>query len=165
MTVKCNKCGADIPDDASFCPGCGAVKPTQPQAPPQPRAQPQAPPQRQTYQTRPAQKMGGTSLEGFVDTIFSKIFVMLGFLVGILISWIGSLIIQHSAYDTIGNFLTTFGLLGAGVMMFGGGFLNTKLDKYIRLGLILIGGYIVITAIFTGTTIGLTNSLYSGLPF
>ncbi len=157
MTVKCSKCGADIPDTAAFCPSCGAPKPSQP-APQPPTSRP---PQQQSYPSGGQSKSSG--LEGFVKTIFSKMFIMLGVCIGILIAWIGSIINLFAAqYGNVGSFLSGFGFLGAGLMMFGGGFLNHKIDKYIRLGLVLIGGYIIITAVFSSGT-GAVNLNTGGL--
>lgn len=161
MAVKCSKCGADIPDNAAFCPSCGAQKPQNVQ-PSQPAPQPPTnrPPQ-QTYSSGGGQSKSG--LEGFVKTIFSKMFIMLGVCIGVLIAWIGSIInLFAGQYANVGSFLSGFGFLGAGLMMFGGGFLNHKIDKYIRLGLVLIGGYIIITAVFSSGT-GAVNLNMGGL--
>ena len=171
MPVKCNKCGADIPDTAAFCPGCGATKPTtQPQPqPPKPQA---STPQ---YSSQPAPRQmssSGGGLGGLVNTVFSKMLITLGFGIGILLAWIGSLITLFAfEHANIGTFLTSFGFLGAGFILFGGAFLNNKINRYVRLGMIIVGGWMIITAVVsTGSSIGgifssLQSSIPSGYPY
>jgi len=154
MPVKCSKCGADIPDTAAFCPGCGAAKPNQPQAP--------------SYSKPPAPVGGeGAGLEGLVKTVFSKMLIMIGFAIAILLSWIGSLLVVFGVNGSIGSFLTGFGFVGGGFILFGGGFLNKGIDKYVRLGMILIGGYMIISGVTAGSSsiAGLVNTYTGGFSF
>jgi len=136
MPVKCNKCGANIPDSAAFCPNCGAAKPSK-QAPSPPAAQP-------TYQKPSA--AGGPGLKGLVDTFFSKLMIMLGVGIGIFLGWISRIINQFITFG-IGNSASTVigftGLSIAGFMLLGGGFLNKKIDKSLRMGMIITGGIIL----------------------
>ena len=67
---KCGKCGANIPEGAGFCPACGAPKEA---------AQPAAP--------APA-KSGSPNYQGFIDTIFSRMFITIGLFIAVLVAWI-----------------------------------------------------------------------------
>lgn len=148
MSFKCNKCGADIPDGASFCPSCGASKtfeqpahmPTQSVTPPpQPAYQPPAPPK--------PRRSSGNGMQGIVDTFFSKQMIMIGLFVGILVAWIskviGEFVNQFSLESNILNVMNYTFLAGAGIILLGGGILNNKFNNYIRVGLIVAGGVIL----------------------
>lgn len=162
MADKCSKCGADLSKDAAFCPLCGAPKEAAP-VQPEPVAQP-APAQPQPVAPPPKPvKTGPSGLQGLVDLMFSKMVIMLGVCIGVLLAWIGSILIAFSSYGTAGSFLGTTGFTGMGLVLFGGGFLNKNIDKYVRLGMIVIGGYIVITAILSTTAAPNFGNLFSGL--
>jgi len=98
-----------------------------------------------------------------VDVIFSRLVIMLAVGIGVLLAWIGAVLVTFSGFITAGSFLATTGLTGMGLILLCGGFLNNKLDKYIRLGMIVIGGYILVTAISASANaaLGVTNSLSS----
>jgi hypothetical protein len=148
MSFKCNKCGADIPDGASFCPSCGASKPFE-QPAPMP-TQPVTPPPQPAYQP-PAQpkpkRSSGNGMQGIVDTFFSKQMIMIGLFVGILVAWIskviGEFVNQFSLESDILNVMNYTFLAGAGIILLGGGILNNKFNNYIRVGLIVAGGVIL----------------------
>lgn len=136
--VICKKCGANIPDNAAFCPGCGAAKP---EGKPSPELQPVAP--------APAiktPKSSGSGLQGLANTLFSKMFLMLGISIGLLLAWIGKIltVFTSGTVSQVGNVLVFTGLVGMGFVLLGGGLLNKNLDKYIRLGMI-VGSSILIT--------------------
>jgi len=145
MADKCSKCGADLSKDAAFCPLCGASKEAEP-VQPQPIAQPRsvAPPPRPI-------NAGPSGLQGLADVIFSKLVIMLAVSIGVLLAWIGAILVAFTSYTNVGSFLGTTGFTGMGLILVGGGFLNNKLDRYVRLGMIVIGGYIVVTAILATT--------------
>jgi len=137
--VKCKKCGASIPDQAAFCPECGAPKQieekatqTQPVQPiPQPRPETQA------------------SLANLANSVFSKLMIMIGVCIGILLAWIG-VILRNFAGNTgatINGILSPTAFAGIGLLLFGGGFLNKDIDKYIRMGMVIIGGFIIVFGI------------------
>ena len=138
--VKCEKCGADIPDGAAFCPGCGAPRPVQLQAPPAPQP---------TYQPKPVKQSSGAGMKGFADTIFSRMMIMLGVSIALLLAWIGKIltIFTSGTVYQVGNILTFTGLTGIGFILFGGAFLNTKLNNYIRLGMIVAAGILITFAL------------------
>jgi len=146
MAEKCAKCGADLSSDAAFCPICGAAKQAQPAAQPAQPA-PVAPPPPKPVKT------GSGGLEGFIEFIFST--KMLTIAVGIcfLIAWIMRIIMQFInranftggntlAYDALATMNFTF-MAGAGLLLFGAGFLYTKYNVYIRTGLIAAGAVIL----------------------
>lgn len=168
MGDKCLKCGADLTKDAAFCPLCGEPKEAEP-VQPQPVAQPE--PVQQPVQSQPVApqpkpvKTGPGGLQGLVDLAFSKLVIMLAVGIGVLLAWIGAILVTYSDYGVTGSFLATTGFTGMGLILLGGGFLNNKLDKYIRLGMILIGGYIIVTAILASTGVtGSIGNMFSGFP-
>jgi len=145
--VKCEKCGAEIPQGASFCPGCGA--PREPEAPaPVPTPTPPPAPQ-QTYYPPPPKRSGGSGIKGIVDTFLTKQMIMLGFFFGVLISWIAKIVGDVFSFDTnsllygIVNIVNYTFMAGVGFLLLSGGFLNIKLSKYIRVGLIVAGALIL----------------------
>ena len=111
MSAKCNKCGAEIPDDAVFCPACGLAKPIEktapkPQpvvtAPPAPKAEetttqqsPQPAPQSYARPVAPRQPIG-SNFEELANTLFSKFFIMLGLCIGTLLAFISGVIIIYN---------------------------------------------------------------------
>lgn len=131
MVVKCVKCGANIPDGAAFCPMCGSPKPSV-------QSEPQM-----IYQPKPS---GASSLQGAVNTVFSKLLVTIGIGIALLLAWIGKILTTFTsgALNDAGTVLTFTGLSGAGFILLTGGFLNRNFDKYIRLGMILTGGLMIV---------------------
>ena len=127
--VKCSKCGADIPDEAGFCPGCGAPKQDQ-----QPAPQPM----------QPAPKKSGGGVKGFIYTISSPMMLTIGLFIGILVAWIVRIVgqfVNHAALTVVNlTFLT-----GVGGFLLFTGLLNDKYSSYIRVGLIVAGGVILST--------------------
>ena len=149
--VKCNKCGANIPSNAAFCPGCGAPaeQPTQQvQSAPEPVPQPAPKP---TYRARPPRSMSGFqgSLAGLADTLFSKFFILLGLCVGILLAFIGNIIllIGQSWSITADNVLDLLGFTMIGFLLLGGGLVNRNINHFVRAGMIAIGGYMLVTVL------------------
>ena len=138
---KCNNCGAVIPAGAAFCPGCGAPKAAE---------QPASQPMQQTTQYHPAYT-GMNSLQGLLDTIFSTKLIILGILFGLLFVWIGAVlntfIFPPPSNDLTGirvaGFLSSFGLFVMGIFTIGGGIADKNLDKYVRLGMVLGGIWLV----------------------
>ena len=159
MADKCSKCGADLSKDAAFCPLCGASKEAEPVQP-----QPVVQPRPVALPPKPV-KTGPSGLQGLADIIFSKLVIMLAVSIGVLLAWIGAILVAFTSYTNVGSFLGTTGFTGMGLILVGGGFLNNKLDRYVRLGMIVIGGYIVVTAILATTGgAGSVGSIFQGIP-
>jgi hypothetical protein len=142
--VKCNNCGTLFPEEAAFCPECGAPKKqeqkkaqAQPATNQQPQTQPQPQPVRQMPKPAP-----GAQMKELADTFFSKFMIMLGVAIGILLLWIGALLRNFAgdAGSTINGIFSPTAYAGIGLLTFGGGFLNKNIDKYVRMGMIIVGG-------------------------
>lgn len=139
---KCNNCGATIPAGAAFCPSCGAPKAVEQP----PVAQTVQPNQYQMYPTH-------SSIEGFFDSLFSTKFIILGILLGLLLIWIGNIssifILSPTSSDLTGiraaSVLSSLGLFIIGVFAIGGGISNKNIDKFVRLGLVFGGIWLVVT--------------------
>lgn len=140
MVDKCSKCGSIIPEGAGFCPSCGA-----------PKAGGQ--PIQQQYQ-QPMSRAGG-GLDDMVKMLFSKKFIALGILIGILLIFI-SIFIWTFAYPAeptndvddygilkVPAIISHLGFFLISAVLLCGGMLNTTFDKYIRLGMILAGAWIL----------------------
>ena len=135
----CNKCGASFPEEANFCPSCGAKRgaPTQYAAP------------QQTY--------------GILNSLFSKNLITIGVCFGILFAWIGSIIYIFGAIATIPNLdaikaamvLGNIGFAALGLFLLGGGIFSKEIDKYVRVGMVIMGAYIVVI------TLNIMSSLMS----
>ena len=147
---KCLKCGADIPDEAEFCPGCGAPKGVQTQAQPMRSYQP--------MQAAPMSMQKVSPLAGIFDMFFSKTGVIMGLSIGILLAWIGVLIGTFSdGNGDIATFMSATGFAAIGLVLVAGGVWNRKIDTRARLGMVGIGGYVL--------TVGLSvsNSFFGNL--
>ena len=144
--VKCIKCGVNIPDSASYCPSCGAPKPVE-QRVPQP-----------VYRSMKALNLYSVSpLEGIFNLIFSKTVIILVIALGILFAWIGIVIMVFaSGSSDIAIFLSSIGFAAMGFFLVGGGIWNSKVDKFVRLAMVLMGLFLVIQSLSV-------TGLYSGL--
>ena len=135
--TKCVKCGAQIPEGAGFCPGCGAPKAGE-QSAPQQAAQPAPAPMRSG---------GGAGFQGMIDTLLSPKMITIGLFIGVLVAWIARLVQQFlvigtSAFSAMTILRFTF-MAGVGGLLLCGGFLNNKLNIYVRAALIAAGGVII----------------------
>ena len=129
---KCLNCGAEIPREAEFCPSYGA-----PKGGTQAAAQPLQP-----MQPAPMSMQKVSPLAGIFDMFFSKTGIILGVAIGILLAWIGVLILVFSTENSdIATLLDSMGFAAISLMLIGGGVWNKKIDKFARLGMVLIGGY------------------------
>ena len=131
--VKCSKCGADIPDEAGFCPACGTKKSGEQKV------------QQPIYRSLKASNPKNVSpLEGIFDMIFSKTAIILVIALGILFAWIGTVIIIFaSGSANIASLLSSMGFAAMGLFLAAGGIWNSKIDKFVRLAMVLIGIYLV----------------------
>ncbi len=146
MVSKCLKCGAEIPDNAQFCPSCGATKTQPTQQPPQPQQQPM-------QQSQPAMRptAGQGSLEDMAKTLFSKKLIIIAVCIGVLLLIISTAMIQFTEpaqwedmhMQHIGSLLRSMVYYGIGLMLICGGIVNKHMDKYFRLGLIIAGAIIL----------------------
>ncbi len=133
--IKCIKCGANIPNNAAFCPACGA-----PKAEAQQMSQP--------VQSQPMQykSMNKTvsPLEGIFNMFFSKTAIIIGIVLGILFAWIGVIIMIFASGSTdVGLLLSSMGFAAIGLFILCGGIWNRKINAYARLAMVLIGGYLL----------------------
>ena len=158
MTVsKCIRCGANIPPGAAFCPSCGAPKAVE-----QPTTQ-QAQPVYYPTQTG--------SIENVFDTFFSTKLIVLGVLFGLLIVWIGNILFTFIFPPTtvdytgirVATFLNAFGLFVMGSFLIGGGISNKILDKFVRLGMIIGGAWLVGTSLVVSYP-GLLGTIIGAFP-
>jgi hypothetical protein len=96
--------------------------------------------------------------------VFSKNMLIAAILLGLLFIWIGVLLLTFST-DVTGyraaQTLNSFGFFITGIVLIGGGIANDALDKYVRLGMVVIGVY-MITAVFSLP--GIISSIHSLIP-
>jgi hypothetical protein len=157
MPIKCSKCGADIPDGASFCPKCGASKSS-------------VTPQSQQYNKRTMQPMGG-GLEELGKTLFSTRFLIIGVLLGIFLVFIASLIYtityppDSNDILKVPSILSELGFIAISTALICGGIVNHHLNRFVRLAMVFIGVWLLVI-VFGGPSDYLTNSFmfdYSNL--
>lgn len=134
----CSKCGASFPEEANFCPSCGTKRGATTQ-----------------YATQPTY--------GIFGMLFSKNLIILGVCFGILFAWIGSIIFTFGttsqdaikAAMVIGN----IGFAALGLFLLGGGIFSKEIDKYVRVGMVIMGAYVIVT------TLNIMSSLMSLLSY
>lgn len=148
MSFKCNKCGADIPEGASFCPGCGSPAKEKQQAPQQP-----------VYNTMRTSgfKDSVSPLENIFKIVFSKTAIILVIGLGILFAWIGMLIMMFASESfKIAFLFSSMGYAAIGLFLTGGGIWNSRIDKFVRLAMVLIGVYLVVHSL---SVVGIVSGL------
>lgn len=134
--INCDKCGANIPEGAKFCPACGAPKaeekPEQKKSAPAPKTEP---------------KVSKSILE-LIESIFSAKNMFIMIFLGLLLACIGGLIFTFAGmnltYIRIGTIINVLGCLFIGVFLLIGGISIKSYEKFVRLGMIL-GGAIMVT--------------------
>jgi hypothetical protein len=156
VVSKCKRCRAEIPEEAAFCPACGAPKPEElpPESAPKSQPVPQQAPQ-PTQTAQPVQpklkKSSGAGFQGLIDTFLSMKMMLLVILIGILVAWIALIVDQFypttNNVDRIMTILNFTFMAGVGGILLFGGLLNNKFDKYIKLALIVAGGLILATSL------------------
>jgi len=121
--------------------------PTQVAPPPPPQKPPKAPKQKKVKPPKPPKppKTGPSGIQGFINFAFTIKMMMIGVFITILIGWIARIAAQF----TIGNLYKAMNVInftfmaGTGIILLFGGILNSKLDKYLRIGLIIAGALIL----------------------
>jgi len=148
--VKCSKCGANISDDAEFCPACGAKKSGEQRA------------QQPVYRSMMASNPKNVSpLEGIFNMLFSKTAIILVVALGILFAWIGTIIIIFASGSAdIASLISSMGFAAMGLFLTAGGIWNSKIDKFVRLAMVLIGIFLVAQSLYS---ISSFSSIISGL--
>lgn len=131
MNDKCTKCGADLPADSKFCLQCGEKVSG-------------------GIKTAP-----GESVHLLLRSIFSKDLIVAGILVGLLLAWIGTIVMTFSGDSTGIKAAVTLNYLGfflTGVFLIGGGIVNNAFDKFVRLGMIFGGTFLVAQSLVISMT-------------
>jgi len=140
MVEKCIKCNNEIPNDSKFCLNCGAKVVRE--------SHPTSEPVHQLFQS-----------------LFSKNLIVAAILLGMLFIWIGVIISTFNTDLTGWRAAQTMNSLGffiVGVFLIGGGIVNDLMDKYIRLGMIVIGVYMITSVL---SLISLVSSIRSLIPY
>jgi len=147
--VKCSKCGANIQDEAEFCPACGTKKSGEQRT------------QHPVYRSMNASNPKNVSpLKDIFDMIFSKTAIILVIALGILFAWIGTVIIIFASGSAdIATLISSMGFSAMGLFLTGGGIWNSKIDKFVRLAMVLIGIYLVAHSLYS------LSSLSSMMPY
>jgi small-conductance mechanosensitive channel len=139
MKDKCTKCGADIPADSKFCLQCGEKVSAEMRAAAAPTEH----------------------VHLLLRSIFSKDFIVAGVLLGLLFAWIGTLITAF-ANDRTGfqaaAVLNSLGFFLLGAFLLGGGIVNNTIDKFVRLGMIFGGAFLVAQSLVVSVS-GILTSL------
>ena len=87
--------------------------------------------------------------------LFSKNLIITAILLGIFLIWIGVIVMTFSSNYTgmrAAEVLNSLGFFIMGAYLVGGGIVNDNLDKYVRLGMIVIGVY-MITSVLALTSV------------
>lgn len=149
--VKCSKCGENIPDEARFCPACGAARLGAQQA------------QQPAYRSmKPSTLKNVSPLEGIFDMVFSKTAIILVIALGILFAWIGTVIMVFASSSAdIATLISSMGFAAMGLFIAAGGIWNSKIDKFVRLAMVLIGIYLVVQCLYSVS--GLFSSMMPGI--
>jgi len=155
----CTKCGAKLPAGGKFCLECGTPIGAQqaPAAAPAP-----APP---TAAPAPSIAQSGSSpLEGIFNMVFSKTAIIIGVAVGILLAWIGLLIFIFAPLSwQPAALIASLGFGAMGVLLVNGGVWNRKIDKFVRLAMVLIGAWLIVQTIsFVGIIAANIGNLLRG---
>jgi vacuolar-type H+-ATPase subunit I/STV1 len=133
---KCSKCGAEIPTDSKFCLNCGA-------------------------KVAKEVRSGTEPVHQVFQFLFSKNLITAAILFGLLLIWIGVIVLTFSSDYTgirVAQVLNSLGFFAAGAFLIGGGIVNDSMDRFVRLGMIVIGVYMI-------TSVLALTSLISSIPW
>ncbi|MBN2599649.1 MAG: zinc-ribbon domain-containing protein [Candidatus Thermoplasmatota archaeon] len=136
---NCSKCGAEIPPNAKFCLSCGAKVDKKQQSEREP-------------------------IHQVFRFLFSKNLIIAAILFGLLFIWIGAIVMTFST-DLTGfraaETLNSLGFFITGVFLIGGGIANDDMDRYVRVGMIVIGVYMITSVLCLTSFISSISSLYT----
>ena len=135
---KCTSCQAKIPAGAGFCPACGAQivnEQTKPKSETNPGI------------SKPI-KSGQGGIQDLIYFITSFKMMVLCLVIAVLVAWITKIINQYqttysSAFTAVNIVNFTF-MAGIGLILFLGGLFNSKINTYLRTGLLITGGLFIV---------------------
>ena len=135
---KCSKCGAEIPSNSKFCLSCGV---------------------KVEKETRPERE----PIHEVFRFLFSKNLIITAIIFGILFIWIGVIVLTFST-DLTGHraaqILNSLGFFITGVFLIGGGIVNDAMDKYVRVGMVVIGVYMITSVLALSSLLSSIGSIY-----
>jgi hypothetical protein len=135
---KCSKCGAEIPSNSKFCLSCGV---------------------KVEKETRPERE----PIHEVFRFLFSKNLIITAIIFGILFIWIGVIVLTFST-DLTGHraaqTLNSLGFFITGVFLIGGGIVNDAMDKYVRVGMVVIGVYMITSVLALSSLLSSIGSIY-----
>jgi hypothetical protein len=136
---KCSKCGAELPSNSKFCLSCGAKI------------------EKETRSER-------EPIHQVFRFLFSKNLIIAAILLGMLFIWIGAIVLTFSS-DLTGyraaQTLNSLGFFITGVFLIGGGIVNDAMDKYVRVGMIVIGVYMITSVLALTSLLSSIGSIYT----
>lgn len=136
---KCSKCGAELPSNSKFCLSCGAKV------------------EKETRSER-------EPIHQVFRFLFSKNLIIAAILLGMLFIWIGAIVLTFST-DLTGyraaQTLNSLGFFITGLFLIGGGIVNDEMDKYVRVGMIVIGVYMITSVLALTSLLSTIGSIYT----
>ena len=136
---KCSKCGAELPSNSKFCLSCGAKV------------------EKETRSER-------EPIHQVFRFLFSKNLIIAAILLGMLFIWIGAIVLTFSS-DLTGyraaQTLNSLDSLSREYFLIGGGIVNDAMDKYVRVGMIVIGVYMITSVLALSHLLSSIGSIYT----
>lgn len=77
---------------------------------------------------------------GIFEGLFTKPLILIGILLGVLLRFIGAIMLNFDASNAISAFIGNLGIFIMVLVLFGGAITNEKLDPYVRMGMFIAGG-------------------------
>ncbi len=137
-TEKCSKCGVDLPSNSKFCLSCGTKI------------------EKDSLRER-------EPIHEVFRFLFSKNLITAAILIGILFIWIGAIVLTFST-DVTGyraaQTLSSLGFFITGAFLIGGGIVNDSMDRYVRVGMVVIGAYMITSVLALTSFLSRLVSLY-----
>jgi len=136
---KCNKCGAEIPSTSKFCLSCGG---------------------KVDKETRTERE----PIHQVFRFLFSKNLIVAAILLGMLLVWIGAIVFTFST-DLTGyraaQTLSSLGFFITGAFLIGGSIANDSMDRYVRVGMVVIGVYMITAVLSLSSHLSSFGSLFT----